>query len=72
MRPCTVCFCDLNIKVVRSDVHTSIYDKRVDFKFPILNFPWLSGDVPTLLSYGIYISQLVRFGRCCTNVLNAF
>ena len=34
------------------------------------NFPWLSGDVPRLPSYGIYISQLVRFARCCTSVLD--
>ena len=30
----------------------------------------LSGDVPRLPSYGIYISQLVRFARCCTSVLD--
>ena len=32
-------FLDLNIKVNGSDVHTSFYDKRDDFKFPIVNFP---------------------------------
>ena len=31
-------------------------------------FPRLSGDVPRLPSYGVYISQLVRFARCCTSV----
>ena len=31
--------------------------------------PCLSGDVPRLPSYGIYISQLVRFARWCTSVL---
>ena len=61
-------FLDLNIEVIRSDVHTSVYDKRNDFGFPIVNFPWLSGDVPRLQSYGIYILQLVRFARCCTSV----
>ena len=61
---------DLNIKVIGSDIHTSVYDKRDDFGFPIVNFPWLSGDVPRLPSYGIYISQLVRFARCCTSVLD--
>ena len=55
-------FFDLNIKVVGSDIH----DKRDEFGCPIVKFPWLSGDVP---SYGIYISQLVRFARCCTTVL---
>ena len=49
-------FLDLNIKVIGSDIHTSVYDKRDDFGFPIVNFPWLSGDVPRLPSYGIYIS----------------
>ena len=43
-------FLDLNIKVVGSDVHTSVYDKRDDFRFPIVNFPWFSGDVPRLPS----------------------
>ena len=44
-------FLDLNIKVMGSDVHTSVYDKRDDFGFPIVNFPWLSGDVHRLQSY---------------------
>ena len=61
-------FLDLNIKVVGSDVHTSVYDKRDDFGFPIVNFPWFSGDVPRLPSYVVYISQLVKFARCCTSV----
>ena len=63
-------FLDLNIKLIGSDIHTSVYDKRDDFKFPSINFPWLIGDVPRLPSYGIYISQLVRFARCCTSILD--
>ena len=62
-------FLDLNIKVIGSVIHTSVYDKRDDFGFPIVYFPWLSGDVTRLPSYGIYISQLVRFARC-TSVLD--
>ena len=42
---------DLNIKVIDSDVHTSVYDKGDDFGFPIVNFTWLS-DVPRLPTYG--------------------
>ena len=38
--------------------------------FLIVNFPWLSGDVPRNPSYGIYILQLVRFARCCTSVFD--
>ena len=61
-------FLDLNIKVICSDVHTSVYDNRDDFGFPIVNFPWLSGDVPRLSSYCVYISKLIRFAMCCTSV----
>ena len=32
-------FLDLSIKVIGSYVHTSVYDKRDDFGFPIVNFP---------------------------------
>ena len=63
-------FLDLNIKVIDNDIHTNVYDKRDDFGFPIVNFPLLSGDVPRLPSYGIYISQLVRFARCCSSVFD--
>ena len=44
-------FLDLNIKFIGSDVHTSVYDKRDDFEFPIVNNQWLSGDVPKLPFY---------------------
>ena len=62
-------FLDLNIKDIGRDIHTSVYDKRDDFWFPIVNFPWLSGDIARFPSYGIYISRLVRFARCCPSVL---
>ena len=61
-------FLDLNIKVIGSDVRTSVYDKRDDFKFPIVNFPWFSGDDSRYPSYGVILSQLFRFARCCTSV----
>ena len=63
-----ISFLDLNRKVIGSDVPTSVCNRRHDFGFPIVNFPWLSGDVPRLPSYGVYISQFVRFTRCCTSV----
>ena len=41
-------------------MRTKIYDKR-DFDFNIVNFPFLDGDVSRSASYGVYISQLIRF-----------
>ena len=48
--------------------HQGLCNKRDDFGFPIVNFPWLRGDVPRLPSYGIYILHLARFARCYTKV----
>ena len=49
-------------------VSTKIYDKRDDFDFEIVNFPFLDGDVPRSTSYGVYISQLIRFARASSYV----
>ena len=49
-------------------VSTKIYDKRDDFNFDIVNFPFLDGDVPQRPSYGAYISQLIRFVRASSHV----
>ena len=35
--------------------------------FDIVNFPFLDGDVPRRASYGVYISQLIRFASVCNH-----
>ena len=47
-----------------------IYDKLGDFDFDIVNFPFLDGDVPRRPSYGVYISQLIRFARASSHVID--
>ena len=37
-----------------------LYDKRGDFDFHIVNFPFLSSNIPSGPSSGVYISQLIR------------
>ena len=34
----------------------------------VVNFPFLDGDVPRSTSYGVYISQLIRFARASSYV----
>ena len=36
--------------------------------FDLVNSPFLDGDVPRRPSYGVYISQLIRFARVCSHV----
>ena len=38
------------------------------FDLDILTFPFLDGDVHRSTSYGIYISQLIRFARVSSHV----
>ena len=59
---------DLNLSIHNDIVSTKIYDKRDDFNFDIVNFPFLDGDVPQRPSYGVYISQLIRFARAYSHV----
>ena len=61
-------FLDLNLSVSNRFVSSKIYDKRNDFDFDIVNFPFLDGDVPRSTSYGVYISQLIRFARVSSHV----
>ena len=62
-------FLDLHLSIANGFVSSKIYDKRDDFDFDIVNFPFLDeGDVPRRASYGVYISQLIRFARVCNHV----
>ena len=47
-------FLDLNLSIHNDIVSTKIYDKRDDFNFDIVNFPFLDGDAPQRPSYGVY------------------
>ena len=42
-------FLDLHLSISDGFVKTTIYDKRDDFDFDIVNFPFLDGDVPRIL-----------------------
>ena len=59
---------DLHLSISDAFVQTKIYNKRDDFDFDIVNFPFLDGDVPLSTSYGVYISQLIRFPRVSSHV----
>ena len=39
---------------------SKLYDKRDDFDFDIVSFPYLNEAVPCFNSYGVYASQLIR------------
>ena len=58
----------MHLSISNDIVSTKTYDKRDDFDFEIVNFPFLDGDVPRSTSYGVYISQPIRFARASSYV----
>ena len=67
-----VCYLDTKISHGDSNTpfHISVYDKRDDFTFRIVNFPHMDSNIPANPAYGVYISQLVRYARICTSKLD--
>ena len=47
-------FWDLHLSLSDGFVETKIYDKRDDFDFDIVKFPFLDGDVPRCLYFSTY------------------
>ena len=61
-------FLDLYLSISNDIVSTKIYDEPDDFDFEIVNFPLFRWCVPRSTSYGVYISQLIRFSRASSFV----
>ena len=59
-------YLDLHLEIDSDGrLKTRLYDKRDDFNFPIINFPFLCSNIPAAPAYGVYISQLIRYSRAC-------
>ena len=51
-----------------NNITTKLYDKCDAFGFHIVNFPFMSSNIPSAPAYGVYASQLFRYARCCSNL----
>ena len=63
-------FLDLDIEIKDKKFDIGLYDKRKDYNFNIVNFPFLHGNVPLRQSYGVFTSQVIRYLRICTHFDN--
>ena len=50
-------------------VKSKLYDKRDVFTFSIVNFPFISSNIPAIPAYGVYISQLILGSVSSTLIL---
>ena len=60
-------YLDISISICGGKYVTEVYDKRDDFNFHIVNFPYMCSNIPAKPTYGVYISQLIRICRICDN-----
>ena len=50
-----------------NNITTKLYDKRDMFGFHIVNFPFMSNNIPSTPAYAVYASQLIRYAHYCSN-----
>ena len=60
-------YLDCYLYIDNGKLTTRLYDKRDDFNFPIVNFLFLISNIPSAPAYGVYVSQLIRYARTCSN-----
>ena len=54
-------YLDLHLEIDSEDrLRTELYDKRDDFNFPIVSFPFICSNITAAPAYGAYISQMIR------------
>jgi hypothetical protein len=59
-------YLDLHLEIdSEGRLRTKLHDKRDDFNFPIVNFPFICSNIPAAPAYGVYISQMKRYSRAC-------
>ena len=69
----SVSFLDLFLYIDNGGrLNLKLYDKREVLDFPIVNFPFLSNNIPMSSGYGVYISQLIRYARVCSSTVNSY
>ena len=60
-------YLDLSLSFSQTNhLQVKLYDKRDDFNFHIVNFPFLCSNIPLSPAYGVYISQIIRYARACS------
>jgi len=58
--PNSASYLDLYLEhAINGTLTTKRYDKRDDFNFPIVNYPFLDSNIPSSPAYGVYMSQLI-------------
>ena len=55
-----------------NNITSKLYDKHDAFGFHIMNFPFMSSNIPSAPAGGVYAPQLIRYACCCSNYSDFF
>ena len=61
-----VAYLDLKLKSENDVLVSSVYDKRDNFSFEIVNYPFIDSCIPKNSALGVFSSQLIRYARICS------
>ena len=61
VKPKTCNYLDLTVSVYQGEYNYKSYDKRRDFKFDVVNYPDLSGNIPCRPAYGVFTSLCLKY-----------
>ena len=64
--PKQLSYLDLQIVSQNGNLIFTVYDKRDDFNFSIVNYPFIDSCIPKKSALGVYTSQLIRYARICS------
>lgn len=63
-------FLGMHIKTADKRLNLSVYDKRMDFPFKVKRYPVMKSLIPSYIPYGVFLGQLHRGYRICTQATN--
>ena len=62
----TASYLDLHLEIDNEGwIRTKLYDKKDDFNFLIVNYPFICSNIPAAPAYIVYISQFILYSRAC-------
>ena len=59
---------DMSVSIVDNSFTTAIYCKADHFPFRVISFPFLDGNLSRGVCYGVFYSQVLRFGRLSSSL----
>ena len=65
-----ISYLNISISICNNKYVTEVYDKRENFNFNIVNYPYTCSNIPAKPTYGVYVSQLVRISGICDNYVS--